>query len=236
MPVILVLGLLIIAAYLLGSIPTAYLVAKWSRGIDIRQYGSGNIGSTNLVSSTSKLVATPVIIFDLGKGALMVGIAHLLGLGIPAEVTVGVATIIGHNWSVFLRFGGGRGLLTTVGVAFMLPSINNLAPWAIIAALAIVAIVLFIAHSMPLGAGAGTLVLPSVSLGLGEPLPIILGYLIIFLILVVKRLAVPRTAIAESLSYKQLLVNRLLFDRDIRDRVIWLNWRSTQHLEKQRKD
>jgi len=53
---------------------------------------------------------------------------------------------------------------------------------------------------------------------------------------VVKRLAVPRTAIAESLSYKQLLVNRLLFDRDIRDRVIWLNWRSAQHLEKQRKD
>ena len=80
------------------------------------------------------------------------------------------------------------------------------------------------------------LVLPSVSLGLGEPLPFILGYLIIFLILVVKRLAVPRTAIAESLSYKQLLVNRLLFDRDIRDRIIWLNWRSAQHLEKQRKD
>jgi len=231
-----ILGLLIIAAYLLGSTPAAYLVAKWSRGIDIRQYGSGNVGSTNLVALTSRLVASPVIIFDLGKGALMVGVAHLLGLGIVAEVTVGVATIIGHNWSVFLRFGGGRGLLTTLGVAFMLPSINNLAPWAIMAALAIVAIVLFIAHSVPLGTGTGVLALPLISWGLGEPLPFILGYVFIFLILVVKRLAVPRTAIAKSLSYKQLLVNRLLFDRDIRDRVTWLNWRSAQHLEKQRKD
>jgi len=231
-----IFGLLIIAAYLLGSIPTAYLVAKWSRGIDIRQYGSGNIGATNLAALTSKLVASPVIIFDLGKGALMVGIAHLLGLGIVAEVTVGVATIIGHNWSVFLRFGGGRGLLTTVGVGFVLPLVNNMVPWVIMASLATDAIVLLITHSMPLGVCFAMLVLPSVSLGLGEPLPFILGYLIIFLILVVKRLAVPRTAIAESLSYKQLLVNRLLFDRDIRDRVIWLNWRSAQHLEKQRKD
>ncbi|HUV56404.1 MAG TPA: glycerol-3-phosphate acyltransferase [Dehalococcoidales bacterium] len=234
MPVI--FGLLIIAAYLLGSIPAAYLVAKWLRGVDLRQYGSGNIGATNLAALTSKLVASPVIIFDLGKGALMVGIAHLLGLGIVAEVTVALATIIGHNWSVFLRFGGGRGLLTTVGVGFVLPSINNMVPWVIMASLVTDAIVLLITHSMPLGVCFAMLVLPSVSLGLGEPLPVILGYLIIFLILVVKRLAVPRTAIAESLSYKQLLVNRLLFDRDIRDRVIWLNWRSAQYLEKQRKD
>jgi len=231
-----IFGLLIIAAYLLGAVPAAYLVAKWLRGVDLRQYGSGNIGATNLAALTSKLVASPVIIFDLGKGALMVGIAHLLGLGIAAEVTVGVATIIGHNWSVFLRFGGGRGLLTTVGVGFVLPSINNMVPWVIMASLVTDAIVLLITHSMPLGVGFAMLVLPSVSLGLGEPLPFILGYLIIFLILVVKRLAVPRTAIAESLSYKQLLVNRLLFDRDIRDRVIWLNWRSAQYLEKQRKD
>jgi len=231
-----IFGLLIIAAYLLGSIPAAYLVAKWLRGVDLRQYGSGNIGATNLAALTSKLVASPVIIFDLGKGALMVGIAHLLGLGIVAEVTVALATIIGHNWSVFLRFGGGRGLLTTVGVGFVLPSINNMVPWVIMASLVTDAIVLLITHSMPLGVCFAMLVLPSVSLGLGEPLPVILGYLIIFLILVVKRLAVPRTAIAESLSYKQLLVNRLLFDRDIRDRAIWLNWRSAQYLEKQRKD
>jgi len=231
-----IFGLLIIAAYLLGAVPAAYLVAKWSRGIDLRQYGSGNIGATNLAALTSKLVASPVIIFDLGKGALMVGVAHLLGLGIVAEVTVALATIIGHNWSVFLRFSGGRGLLTTVGVGFVLPSINNLAPWVIMASLATVAIILLITHSVPLGTGAGVLALPLISWGLGEPLPIILGYVLVLLIVVAKRLAVPRTAIAESLSYKRLIVNRLLFDRDIRDRIIWLNWRSAQHLEKQRKD
>ena len=232
MPV--VFGLLIIGAYLLGSVPAAYLIARWSRGIDLRRHGSGNIGSTNLVYSTSKLVATPVIIFDLGKGALMVGVAHLLGLGIVAEVTVALATIIGHNWSVFLRFGGGRGLLTTLGVAFMLPSINGMLPWAIIAALTIVVIVLFIARSVPLGTGSGVFVLPLIGWGLGEPFPIILGYVLIFLIVVAKRTAVPRTAIAASLSYKQLFVNRLLFDRDIRDRKAWIDRKPSEQQGKQR--
>ena len=58
-------ALLILGAYLLGSIPAAYLVAKWARGIDLRQYGSGNVGSTNLMKQTSKRLGIPVIFFDL---------------------------------------------------------------------------------------------------------------------------------------------------------------------------
>ena len=75
-------GLLTLGAYLLGSVPAAYLAGKWSWGIDIRQCGDGNVGSTNLMRLTSKWIAIPVIIFDLGKGALMVWIAQLLGLDI----------------------------------------------------------------------------------------------------------------------------------------------------------
>jgi glycerol-3-phosphate acyltransferase PlsY len=107
--------LLLLGAYLLGSVPAAYLAARWSRGIDIRQYGSGNIGVSNLWRSTSKWLAMPVIIFDFGKGMLLVWIAQLLGLGIDQQVAIGLAAIIGHNWPVFLRFSGGRGLLTTLG-------------------------------------------------------------------------------------------------------------------------
>ena len=70
-------ALLILAAYLLGSVPAAYLVAKFSRGVDLRQYGSGNVGANNLLRLTSKRLALPVFVFDFGKGLAMVWVAQL---------------------------------------------------------------------------------------------------------------------------------------------------------------
>ena len=215
-------ALLVIGGYFLGSLPVAYLVAKWYRGLDLRRYGSGSVGATNLVRATSKWIAMPVILFDLGKGVLMVWAAHLIGLDISGQVTVGLAAIIGHNWSVLLRFSGGRGILTTLGVALILPIINNSAPWGAIVGLTLTAIGFLVLHSLPVGVAAGVASLPLVSWGVGEPLPMTLGFLAMFLIMVIKRLAVPRAAIAASLSSRQLLLNRLLFDRDIRDRETWI--------------
>ena len=207
----------------MGAVPAAYLVARLSRGIDLRRYGSGSIGASNLWQSTSRWIAMPIIPYDLGKGILAVWIAHLVGLDITQQVVVGLATIVGHNWSVFLRFGGGRGMLTTLGVALILPSINGLVPWAIIISLIITIIGTFVIHNVPLGVGVAVAALPLVSWAVGDPLPITLGFLVIFLITVIKRLAMPRTAIAASLSNRQLLLNRLLFDRDIRDRKAWIH-------------
>ena len=215
--------MLTLGAYLLGAVPAAYLVARLSRGIDLRRYGSGSIGASNLWQSTSRWIAMPIIPYDLGKGILAVWIAHLVGLDITQQVVVGLATIVGHNWSVFLRFGGGRGMLTTLGVALILPSINGLVPWAIIISLIITIIGTFVIHNVPLGVGVAVTALPLVSWAVGDPLPITLGFLAIFLITVIKRLAMPRTAIAASLSNRQLLLNRLLFDRDIRDRKAWIH-------------
>jgi len=207
----------------LGAVPAAYLVARLSRGIDLRRYGSGSIGASNLWQSTSRWIAMPIIPYDLGKGMLAVWIAQLLGLDITQQVVVGLATIVGHNWSVFLRFGGGRGMLTTLGVALILPLINGMVPWGIIVALIITIIGTFVIHNVPLGVGVAVAALPLVSWAVGDPLPITLGFLAIFLITVIKRLAMPRTAIAASLSNRQLLLNRLLFDRDIRDRKAWIH-------------
>jgi len=228
------LGLLILGAYLLGSVPTAYIAAKLSRGIDMRRFSDGNVGASNLLRLTSKQVAIPVIIFDLGKGLAMVWVAQLMGLGIAQQVTVGLATIIGHNWSVFLRFSGGRGVLTTLGIALMLPLINNLVPWGIVAFLVIAAIGLYIIRNFPLGVGAGILATPLVSWGLGEPLPITLGFSAMFLIMVLRRLTAPRTSFTASVTTGQLLVNRLLFDRDIRDKKAWINRSLPEQQEKRR--
>ena len=208
-------ALLGISAYLLGSVPAAYLAAKWSRGIDLRKYGTGNVGIGNLWEIASKRLTIPVIIFDLGKGAALVWAAQLLGLGVVPQVTVGLVAIIGHNWSVFLRFNGGRGILTTLGVVFLLM------PWGIVVILAGASLALLVKTS-PLPVLGGITILPFVSWGLGEPLPVTLGFVAILLITVIRRLTAPRLADAIPISKKQLMLNRLLFDRDIRDREAWL--------------
>ena len=227
--------LLILGAYLLGSAPTAYLVAKWRRGVDIRQYGSGNVGIANLMKLTPKRITIPVIIFDIAKGLVMVCVANLIGLDVIPQVAIGLAAVIGHNWPVFLRFNGGRGILTTLGAAFILPLINDSIPWGIIVFLAIMVVAWRVFHNIPVGILTGIAALPLVSWGVGEPPPISLGLLAMFLIMVFRRLTAPRTSFTASVTPGQLFVNRLLFDRDIRDREAWINRGTAEQLEKQRK-
>ena len=223
-------GLLTLGAYLLGSVPAAYLAGRWSRGIDIRQYGDGNVGSTNLMRLTSKRIGIPVVFFDLGKGALMVWIAQLLGLDITQQAVVGLAAVIGHNWPVFLRFNGGRGILTTLGIVFIL------APWPPWLGLIVLVIAYGIApfRQLALGTIIAVASLPVFSwflpqlFGIEKPLPIALGFLAIFLIVVIRRLTAPRTMFTASVTPGQLLLNRLLFDRDIRDRKVWIQQRALQ--------
>ena len=213
-------GLLIIGAYLLGSVPAGYLVVKWSRGIDIRQYGTGKVGASSVMRLTSKWLAIPVAIFDIGKGALAVWIAQLLGLGAVAQVTVGVVAIIGHNWPIFLGFKGGRGVFTTLGV------ITMLSPW--------LGLIIFVMpytlapiRQVALGVFFALASLPIFSwflsqpLGIEDRLPITLGFVAISLMGLLTRLVTPRTQLSESVPAVELFINRLLFDRDIRDRKAW---------------
>jgi glycerol-3-phosphate acyltransferase PlsY len=227
--------LLLVAAYLLGSVPTAYLAARWSRGVDIRQYGSGNVGAANLVKLTSKWISTAVVAFDLIKPVVMVLVAKLIGLDIAQQVAVGILAIIGHNWPIFLHFNGGRGLLTILGLAFFLPVINWLIPWEIVAFLIPAGVGLLIIHNIPLGTAAGVAAMPLASWIAGEPLAMTLGFLAMFLIMVIRRLTAPKTPVTASVPAGQLLLNRLLFDRDIRDREAWIHRKPVKQKEKQGK-
>ena len=215
--------LLVLGAYLLGSVPAAYLVAKWSRGIDIRQYGSGNVGAANVLAFASKWSSVLVIIFDLGKGMVPVYIAAcLIDLPVYQQVIIGLAVIAGHNWPVFLHFSGGRGLLTTLGVVFIL------APWLALV-LAVVAFAWLPFKQLALGTTCAMVLLPILSwflsqpLGIEKSLPFTLGFVAMFLLLVIRRLTAPRTSVTASVSPGELIVNRLLFDRDIRDRKVWIS-------------
>jgi glycerol-3-phosphate acyltransferase PlsY len=227
--------LLLVSAYLVGSIPTAYIIGRWRRGIDIRRYGSGNVGASNLLRSSGKLLAIVVIIVDLGKGILVIWVAQLAGLGIAQQVAVGLAAIIGHNWPVFLRFSGGRGVLTTAGVAFFLPLANGpLVPWPLIISLALVAIFVFGFHNLPVGTIAGVAALPLVSWLTNEPLALTLGFLAMFLVMVIRRLTAPKSSLTASVPTEELLVNRLLFDRDIRDKEAWIYRQPAQAPKKEK--
>src|SRR5208283_1492176 len=120
-------------AYLLGSIPTGFLVAK-SRGIDIRTVGSGNIGATNVVRTLGKPAGAAVLLADALKGWLAVAVAAKIiggwfthGSGLAAtdglSVCAGIAAILGHNYTCWLHFKGGKGIATSAGV------ILALVPW-----------------------------------------------------------------------------------------------------------
>lgn len=119
-----VYGIFLLFAYLLGSIPTGYLVGKFSQGIDIRQYGSGNIGATNVFRILGKKAAIFTLIFDFVKGYLPVLIAQQKFQGNYLQelfpFLIGMMTIFGHTWTIFLRFRGGKGVATAAGVFFAL--------------------------------------------------------------------------------------------------------------------
>lgn len=211
---------LMVAAYLLGSVPVSYLVAKWFRGIALSQYGTGQVGAGNLWRVTSWRLGFPVVLFDLSKGLVMVWVAQLAGLAIAQQIVVGLAAIIGHNWPVFSRFHGGRGIGTTIGVIFILPFINEMTPWITVTFSAILIIGMIIIRSSPLPVLIGLVALPLVS-WFQESLSVTLSFLAIFLIIVIKRLTAQRPV--SAVSKGELLLNRLLFDRDIRDRKAWMH-------------
>jgi glycerol-3-phosphate acyltransferase PlsY len=99
-----------LAAYLLGSVPTAYLAGRLTKGIDIRDYGSGNVGGANALATIGLRAGILVALVDVGKGALAVGLARWLGETEAVAAAAAVAVTAGHNWSVFLGFTGGRGV------------------------------------------------------------------------------------------------------------------------------
>lgn len=108
----------IILSYILGSIPTAYIVGRVYKGIDIRQHGSGNVGATNTFRVLGKKSGIFVLAVDILKGVLaLVLVGNLLGVdGSLGCVSLGVAAVCGHNWTVFLNFQGGKGIATSLGV------------------------------------------------------------------------------------------------------------------------
>ena len=145
----------LIASYLVGAIPTSYLVGRLVRGIDLREHGSRNLGATNLYRVMGWKFAVPVGLFDVAKGVIPVAV---FGPQASASryfaLACGLTAVVGHVFSVFVRFKGGKGVATAAGVVLAL------SPAAIGAALAIWALVVFASGYVSLGSITAAAALP----------------------------------------------------------------------------
>jgi glycerol-3-phosphate acyltransferase PlsY len=168
---------MVLAGYLLGSIPTGLLIGK-RMGVDVRTQGSGNIGATNVARTVGRKVGVLVLLLDAFKGALPVALFLLLDLGAlvdlgatldPYLVTaVGLAPIVGHCFPVWLRFRGGKGVATALGVFLVVD------PVALAAGAALFALLYAAFRIVSIGSMTAALAIPITCLLLGRPAPITL--------------------------------------------------------------
>jgi glycerol-3-phosphate acyltransferase PlsY len=120
----------IVIAYLLGSIPFAFIIGKLS-GLDVRQVGDRNVGTFNVFRHIGMVAGIATLVADVGKGVLAIVVAKLLSMNELVIFGAGMAAVIGHNWPVFLRFRGGRGLAVVIGALLALLPIEMLIAAAI---------------------------------------------------------------------------------------------------------
>jgi len=118
--------LLSLAGFLIGSIPTGQIIAR-SRGVDLHQAGSGNIGATNVLRTTGRLPAFFTLIGDMFKGIMAVLLARYFEVGMTYEGMIGIMAVLGHNFSIFLNFRGGKGVATSLGALIVYAPLAGLA-------------------------------------------------------------------------------------------------------------
>ena len=153
----------IAAAYVLGSIPVAWLAVRRVARLDLRRVGSGNVGATNALRATTPAVGLLVAFADAAKGALAVWLARRAHASDGAIALAAVAAVAGHVFPIWLRFRGGKGVATASG-AFAV-----LAPVAAAVAVAVFVVVVWATRLVSLGSLAGTLALVGTTVG-HEPL------------------------------------------------------------------
>lgn len=146
--------LILIISYLIGSIPTAYLVGRICAKVDIRTVGSGNVGASNVYRVVGKSAGISVLIIDILKGLLPVYAVGLLEFDTIHKIIAGLGAISGHTWTIFLKFKGGKGVATGLGVFL------GLTPIPVLIVLVIFILVVALSKYIALGSIIGALLLP----------------------------------------------------------------------------
>ena len=185
------LVLLVLAiAYLLGSIPSAYIVGRLMRGLDIREVGDGRMGAAAAYHRVSPAGGIIVGLMDLSKGAAAVLLAQGLELPLPVVILTALAVVVGHNWSIFLHFTGGKGALTIYGV------LASLMFWQFLIALALGGLSYLITHKTGMSTGFLLGFLSLINLLSGSLILLVILPVLISAPMVLKHISMPKAGAA----------------------------------------
>ncbi len=213
-------------AYLVGALPVSYLLGRALGGIDLRQHGSGNVGASNFASQMGRKWWLPIAVIDMARGAgpILVG-QYALGLGSVGWwlMLTPLFTILGNNWSPFLRFTGGRSVGAWAG------GILGISPPFFAAGLALYVLGWRVTRRSAEWLLVVMIALPAMAMAWPERLLLVGGkeQLAVFaaagaVLILVKRLASNGQPVPANVSRSAVMFNRLLRDRDIADREEWL--------------
>lgn len=189
--------LVIVTAYLLGSIPSAFIVGRLLKGVDIREAGDGRLGAAVTFRRVGLTGAIIVGLMDLTKGAAAVLLAQELGLPLWVVLLAGLAVVVGHNWSVFLRFKGGKGALTIYG------ALASVMFWQLLIALALGLIVYLITHKTGMSTGLLLGFLSLIIWFTGSLILLVIMPIFIAIPMVVKHITMPEAVKAAARREKQ---------------------------------
>ncbi len=161
--------LAIVIGYIFGSIPSGLVLVKMACGIDIREYGSKNIGTTNVFRTVGARMASIVLVADVFKGVLAVLLVrYLLESNLHLELLTAIAALLGHNYSIFLGFKGGRGVATGLGLILLFM------PDVCIFSFTVWLVLVFVTRYVSLGSIVGAFITPIVAYMRGYPAELVL--------------------------------------------------------------
>jgi glycerol-3-phosphate acyltransferase PlsY len=198
----------VVLGYLLGSIPSAYISTRLATGKDVRQLGGGNVGGLNVYREVGIVPAVAVGIVDLCKGAAAVSIAYwLLDVSQPFVLAAAVAAVVGHNWMVWLKFSGGKGMGAAIGGLFVLLPVYDY-PLGLAFFFGVVFIPFIITRNVALSMGIGLLSLPFIAwLGM-QSAEFVIFSVVLGLVITIKFIPTAKPAIARARNLKAFLFDR----------------------------
>jgi glycerol-3-phosphate acyltransferase PlsY len=203
---------IVLGSYLIGGVSAAYIAGRILRGIDLRLYGSRNVGASNVFQTVSRAAVVPVGLLDIAQGMAGVLIAKAAGEELAVQVAAGLAAIAGHNWSPFLKLTGGRGVGPAIGFMLVLS-------WPGLGAFAGASLIGVALRSVPQGVGLGIIIAPLAAIARGQSPEIVVGLTIVLLLVFAKRLLTNEPSLPRDGS---VLLKRLIYDRDTREREEWV--------------
>ena len=211
---------LVVCAFIIGSIPTSYIAGQLLYRIDIRRIGSGNVGSSNIMQISGKKLGLAIGIFDaFAKGTVPIILVRYLYSEPWLIFAIGVALVAGHNWSIFLKFTGGRGVATTIGVVF------GLFMWKEILLLTVVmgGMGKILSKDMSAWTLCAMILLPVLGLLFNQTLGYVYLTIVMSSVMILKRLTGNFEKIdTQKYSLLKVLFCRIIWDRDVPDRQTWM--------------